>query len=37
MEHSLNLPVTCNRDAGCPLIAEVVDGRLMRIRDNPRL
>jgi len=33
----LHLPVSCNKDcgAGCPLLAEVEDGRLLRIRDNP--
>jgi anaerobic dimethyl sulfoxide reductase subunit A len=33
----LGLPVSCNKDcgAGCPLIAETADGRLLRIRDNP--
>jgi len=33
----LHLPVSCNKDcgAGCPLIAETVDGRLLRIGDNP--
>jgi len=33
----LRLPVSCNKDcgAGCPLIAETADGRLVRIRDNP--
>lgn len=33
----LHLPVSCNKDcgAGCPLLAEVENGRLLRIRDNP--
>ena len=34
---SRRLPVSCNKDcgAGCPLMAEVAEGRLLRIRDNP--
>ena len=37
MKDPLTLPVSCNKDcgAGCPLLAEVEDGRLLRIRDNP--
>ena len=37
MSDVLHLPVSCNKDcgAGCPLIAEISDGRLLRIRDNP--
>lgn len=37
MKDSLQLPVSCNKDCGggCPLLAEVADGRLLRIRDNP--
>lgn len=37
MNDLLRVPVTCNRDCGggCPLIAEVKDGRLIQIRDNP--
>ncbi len=37
MNDPLHLPVSCNKDcgAGCPLLAEVEDGRLLRIRDNP--
>jgi anaerobic dimethyl sulfoxide reductase subunit A len=33
----LCLPVSCNKDcgAGCPLVAETAEGRLLRIRDNP--
>jgi len=31
------LPVSCNRDcgAGCPLVAHIVDGRIVKIADNP--
>jgi anaerobic dimethyl sulfoxide reductase subunit A len=31
------IPVSCNRDciAGCPLLAHVEDGRLVRVTDNP--
>ncbi|MHB1295190.1 MAG: molybdopterin-containing oxidoreductase family protein [Anaerolineae bacterium] len=31
------VPVTCNRDCGggCPLVAHVCDGRVVRITDNP--
>ena len=38
MKDPLRLPVSCNKDcgAGCPLLAEVENGRLLRIRDNPR-
>ncbi|MEE9307145.1 MAG: molybdopterin-dependent oxidoreductase, partial [Spirochaetia bacterium] len=37
MRDPLHLPVSCNKDcgAGCPLLAEVENGRLLRIRDNP--
>ncbi|UCG00067.1 MAG: molybdopterin-dependent oxidoreductase [Spirochaetaceae bacterium] len=37
MGESIHLPVSCNKDcgAGCPLMADVVEGRLLRIRDNP--
>ncbi|MBN2552104.1 MAG: molybdopterin-dependent oxidoreductase [Spirochaetales bacterium] len=37
MKQTQRLPVSCNKDcgAGCPLVAEVADGRLLRIRDNP--
>ena len=32
------VPVSCNRDciAGCPLLAHVEDGRLLKVTDNPR-
>ncbi|NIV40027.1 MAG: hypothetical protein GWN58_64685, partial [Anaerolineae bacterium] len=31
------VPVSCNRDcmAGCPLLAHVKDGRLVKVSDNP--
>jgi anaerobic dimethyl sulfoxide reductase subunit A len=34
---SERLPVACNRDCGggCPLVATVADGRVVRIADNP--
>jgi len=34
---TLRLPVSCNKDcgAGCPLLAHVEGGRLVRITDNP--
>jgi len=34
---SMRLPVACNRDCGggCPLVATVEDGRVMRIGNNP--
>ncbi|MBN2552006.1 MAG: molybdopterin-dependent oxidoreductase [Spirochaetales bacterium] len=37
MKELLRLPVTCNKDCGggCPLIAEIRDGRLLRLLDNP--
>jgi anaerobic dimethyl sulfoxide reductase subunit A len=37
MKDRLHFPVSCNKDCGggCPLIAEVENGRLLRIRDNP--
>jgi anaerobic dimethyl sulfoxide reductase subunit A len=37
VDDTLRLPVSCNKDcgAGCPLIAETANGRLLRIRDNP--
>lgn len=32
------IPVTCNKDCGggCPLLAHVKDGRIVKITDNPR-
>jgi len=37
VKDALHLPVSCNKDCGggCPLIAEIADGKLLRIRDNP--
>ena len=34
---SERLPVACNRDCGggCPLVATVEDGRVLRIADSP--
>lgn len=31
------IPVSCNKDCGggCPLLAHVEDGRLIKITDNP--
>ncbi|MFN2241455.1 MAG: hypothetical protein ACK2U2_04155, partial [Anaerolineae bacterium] len=31
------VPVSCNRDciAGCPLLAHVEDGTLVKVSDNP--
>ena len=33
----LTIPVSCNKDcgAGCPLMAHVVDGHVVRITDSP--
>ncbi len=37
MSDTFQVPVSCNKDcgAGCPLLAYVEDGRLVRITDNP--
>ncbi len=34
----MKVPVSCNKDcgAGCPLVAEIKDNRVIRIADNPR-